>query len=139
MSKNILVGIDVSGSMDCYFDEITDELNHLVVGRKIVICEFDYEIRRMYNYNGRIEMLNAGQGTDFNPLFEESFLKQNQIDLVVIFSDGMGPAPEQVPLIPVVWCLVGDDAKSPVSWGSVMKLMSNQGVGLRALDALFEG
>lgn len=53
------------------------------------------------------EYLPGGGGTDFRPIFEYIYKNHIQLDLLIYFTDGAGPFPEQVPEFPVIWVVKG--------------------------------
>lgn len=71
--------------------------------------------------------VRGGGGTDFRPAFAAlaALPKQKRPQVVVFATDGQGPAPEQAPPgMEVVWLLLGDGARAPASWGTVIALES---------------
>ncbi len=113
----ILAAIDTSGSMDDeILSEISQELAFLAREREVTVVEFDADIQRTYKYRRPITEVQGRGGTDFCPVLEASFLARERADLVVVFTDGCGPAPEKQPQVPVVWVLTSED-DPPAKWG----------------------
>lgn len=114
---SILAAIDTSGSMsDQELDEISGELLRLRKTHKVTVAEFDVKIHRSYPLRGRIQEVQGRGGTDFRPVFEKKFLRKLAPDLILIFTDGFGPAPEVPPRQPVIWIFLPEH-EPPVSWG----------------------
>jgi len=49
------------------------------------------------------------------------FLQEHTVDLVVFCTDGLGPAPEFRPHVPVIWALTPEGIR-PVPWGEVIRM-----------------
>ena len=117
----IMAVIDTSGSLtEELLEEIVTELGHLAKTNRVLVVECDCQIHAVYQYKP-IEGVAGRGGTDFRPPFEPEFLRKHRPDLVVYFTDGEGPAPDQPPKVGVIWCLVGD-GKCPATWGKVIRL-----------------
>jgi predicted metal-dependent peptidase len=117
----IMAVIDTSGSLtQTLLEEIVTELGLLARNNHVTVVECDCEIHAVYRYRP-IEEVSGRGGTDFRPPFEPKFLQKHKPDLVIYFTDGEGPAPEQPPRVPVIWCLVGD-GKCPATWGKTIRL-----------------
>lgn len=68
------------------------------------------------------KMLKGGGGTDFRPIFAqaEAATGKERPDLVVVATDGYGPAPESAS-VPTVWlCTPG--GRAPAVWGETIKI-----------------
>ena len=113
--------IDTSGSMTAaLLEQIDGELARLARRFSVTVVEFDAAIQRVHAYRPLGDYHGRG-GTDFRPALEREFLRAHRPDLVVVFTDGEGPAPESSPRVPVIWCLTpGGDA--PVQWGRVIRM-----------------
>lgn len=118
----ILAAIDTSGSMsEKDLNEISTELDNLRRTHEITLVEFDCEIHDVYRLRGKIKCLHGRGGTDFVPLFDSAFLATHPADLVIVFTDGYGPAPERKPRVPVIWILTANGVV-PAKWGRHMFL-----------------
>ena len=123
----ILAIIDTSGSMSTdMLEDIASELRHLARERIVTIVECDYEIHRVYRFRKCLDQVHGRGGTDFYPPLERAFLARTHTDLAVFFTDGEGPAPENPPLIPVIWALT-TDGPPPATWGKVIRMGPNVG------------
>lgn len=61
-------------------------------------------------------------GTDFRPAFDAAAKRRPKPALLVYMTDGEGPAPELPPIgIQTVWCLFGEGAPVPATWGKVVR------------------
>ena len=121
---SILAVLDTSGSMwdQETFAAIKSAVEALSPLASVLIVECDTVIRRTYRFTGSLVDVSGGGGTSFIEPLADDFLKAHRVDAVFYFTDGFGEAPAQRPRIPVVWCLVGEAAKSPAPWGRVLRI-----------------
>ncbi|MBI1853412.1 MAG: hypothetical protein HYR85_23985 [Planctomycetes bacterium] len=116
------VVVDTSGSVSRRdLQEISAELEQMRHVCEITVVECDCEIQRIYPFQGAITAVRGRGGTDFRPPLEREFLSQHRPDIVIIFTDGVGPAHAAPPPIPVVWCLT-EGGQKPVSWGVEIRM-----------------
>ena len=102
----LLAAIDTSGSMSATeLSEIAAHLRVLHGLAKITIAECDAHIQRVYRFEGRLDSVAGGGGTDFRPIFEPAFLVDHEPDGVIYFSDGWGPYPQDEPRMRTLWVL----------------------------------
>ena len=72
--------------------------------------------------------LKGGGGTDFRPIFDyfEEVEPGERPDMIAVWTDGCGPAPERKPagLAKALWCLVDSwgEAHTPATWGDVVTI-----------------
>lgn len=119
----IMAVVDTSGSITPELLELIDaELRLLARHYAVVVVECDAEIHAVYDYRPLGSVSGRG-GTDFRPPFDREFLQKHRPDLVVYFTDGRGPAPDQKPGVRVVWCLVPGE-EPPAEWGRVIRMDS---------------
>ncbi|MBY0527997.1 MAG: hypothetical protein K2R98_31660 [Gemmataceae bacterium] len=124
----ILAVIDTSGSITQDLLRIIDaELARLARMYTVMVVECDCTIHRVYAYR-RIKSVQGGGGTDFRPPLEPGFLRKSHVDLVVYFTDGLGPAPPQSPKIRVIWCLT-PEGREPASWGRAIWMAAKRPEG----------
>ena len=117
----VMAVVDTSGSMtSSMLAAISAELGLMSNHCEVVVVECDTEIHRVYPYRP-IESVKGRGGTDFRPPLEPDFLKAQQADVVIYFTDGDGPAPDKQPAVPVVWCIT-EGGKKPVPWGMEIAL-----------------
>jgi len=117
----ILSVIDTSASMtDEMLGAINRELESLSRDHQVVVVECDCEIQAVYRYRPIICVQGRG-GTDFRPPLERAFLRKHAPDLVIFFTDGLGPAPDHRPYLPVIWTLT-PGGTPPVPWGEVLRM-----------------
>ena len=113
--------IDTSGSLtDDLFALISSELARMSKDFDVTVVECDAKIHEVYKCRP-INSVQGRGGTDLRPPFEKGFLRQHRPDLLVYFTDGYGPAPDDKPRIPVIWCLT-PDGKQPAEWGRVIRM-----------------
>jgi predicted metal-dependent peptidase len=88
--KNILVGVDTSGSVgEKDLIEFFTEIQHMYkTGVTITVAEGDANIHNVYEYKGKIPDFVKGRGgTDMNP-FIEYFNKHKEFNSLIILTDG---------------------------------------------------
>ena len=118
----VMAVVDTSASMStALLEEIAAQLVHLSHAQTVTVVECDARVQRVYPFAGSLRVVHGRGGTDFRPVFTTDLLRQVRPDVTLIFTDGEGPAPEQPPAVPVLWCLTGDGEK-PVSWGRELRL-----------------
>lgn len=128
----VVAAIDTSGSMSHEdLADISKELLKMSNHFEVTVVECDTEICDVYPFRPITNVSGRG-GTDLRPPLEPAFLKKQRADLVVYFTDGMGPAPEKKPKVPVIWCLTAGGA-APASWGrTIMMHDSKEGEDIRS-------
>ena len=115
---HVLAAVDTSASVSKQnLEAINGELVRLSWNCRVTVVECDAAIQRTYRYR-KIQSVSGRGGTDFRPVFDQSFLTKHRPDIVVFFTDGFGPAPATTPALPVLWCLTPHGRK-PVKWGEV--------------------
>ncbi len=118
---HVMAVIDTSGSISDELLELIDgELRRLATNHEVTVVECDAMIHKVAKYRG-LEAVTGRGGTDFCPPLEPDFLRKHRADVVIYFTDGEGPAPEQAPQIPVIWCLV-PRGKAPAPWGKMIRM-----------------
>lgn len=122
---HILAVIDTSASMTVrLLEQVNGELARLAAEHKVTVVENDARIQRVYPYR-RIKSVAGRGGTDLRPPFERSFIQTHRPDLIVYFTDGLGPAPSDQPGLPVLWCLT-PHGKTPAQWGEAVYMSNDQ-------------
>ena len=117
----VMAVVDTSGSMTGpMLADISAELGLMARHFDVIVVECDETIRQIYPYRP-IESVKGRGWTDFRPPFKPDFLKAQQPDVVVYFTDGDGPAPEKQPAVPVIWAIT-EGGKKPVLWGMEVAL-----------------
>ena len=121
----ILAAVDTSGSMsDAQLSDIVVELRVMARGRYVIVAQFDDKVHSVKRFTGRIVRCIGRGGTDFHPIFEAALLRRTKAELVIVFSDGQGPAPQKKPHIPVIWALT-TPRQPPATWGAVIRILSD--------------
>ena len=121
----IMAVIDTSGSITPELLELIDaELAGLARHHEVKIVECDCKIHDVYDYRKPLTSVTGRGGTDFRPPLKAKFLRKHRPDLVVYFTDGMGPAPAKRPAVPVVWCLTPHGSQ-PVPWGRIIRMQAD--------------
>lgn len=132
------LGFDVSGSMG----EV--QMNHakdLACGflqqtgiDSAWVCQFDTAIVKPPTLQRLRDVENmhrhAQGGTDFRPVFKHIQTMRPRPDLVMIFSDGDGPAPNACPPgMAVIWVIVPSHwRRKPTDWGHYVICSNDHGV-----------
>ncbi len=123
---SVVAVVDTSGSMsEEVLERIAGELRHLARHHPVHVVECDCEVRRTYRFRRHLEEVWGRGGTDFRPPLSEDFLRRlrPKPGVVVLFTDGDGPAPDRPPGVPVIWCLT-PGGNPPASWGRVVRMGS---------------
>ena len=106
----LLVAIDTSLSMTrAELEEIARHLAVVAEHAHLTIAECDAEVHRVYPFAGHLDDVAGRGGTDLRPVFAPELLGAHDIDGVIYFTDGNGPAPEEPPLVPTLWVLTKPD------------------------------
>jgi predicted metal-dependent peptidase len=114
--------VDTSGSVtDDLLERIDAELARLARRFAVTVVECDRAIQRVSPYRGRLKSVLGRGGTDLRPPLQRDFLRAHRAELVVVFTDGFGPAPATPPVVPVIWCLT-PGGKAPASWGRTITM-----------------
>jgi len=88
--KNVLVGVDTSGSVSKKdLIEFFSEIQHMYkTGVTITVAEGDASVHNVYEYKGKMpEFVTGRGGTDMNP-FIEYFNKHKEFNSLIILTDG---------------------------------------------------
>lgn len=118
----VVAVIDTSGSIsDDALEQIDGELRRMSRTHTLHVVECDCVIHRVSRRVSRLGHMTGRGGTDFRPPLEPRFLRRLRAGLVVYFTDGMGPAPDEPPPVPVVWCLASG-GRAPAPWGRVIPM-----------------
>jgi predicted metal-dependent peptidase len=123
----VMVAVDTSGSMgSADLVEAMSEVDGVIkeVGGEITIGICDAEMHggldKVRTVSEACDMLKGGGGTDFRPIFaavEEASVNARP-HIVIVATDGDGPAPELPPSnVTVIWLLVGSHAVTPYTSG----------------------
>ena len=126
--KNVLVGIDTSGSIrDEDLIEFFSEVQHMFkTGVNITIAEGDATVHKVYEYNGKIpDTVTGGGGTDMN-MFIEFFNKNKEYNSLIILTDGHIGQNEIKSFKPVLMVISsnGDSVENVKNngWGNTIKI-----------------
>ena len=126
-TPRILVAVDTSGSMgDREGQECIAEAAAILrtTGGQVTIVACDAEVhacKPVRHWKDILPLMKGGGGTSFLPIFETAARMRARPQVIVVLTDGEGPAPATPPKgIHTIWCLVGKRKNSPASWGSVV-------------------
>lgn len=108
--RKTLVAIDTSGSVsDQDLVEFFTEIDNIYKsGCDVTIMECDSYVHRTYEYEGNkkdVLRVSGRGGTSFDPVMEEIFKAPGKYQNLIYLTDGYAPAPERVPLIPILWVI----------------------------------
>lgn len=123
----LVIAIDTSGSTFMYLQQFLDELSAIFRSfgeYHVTIINCDAEISSVKEYSSEDGeeftseyKFSGGGGTDLCPPFQ--YVKdelETQPQCLLYFTDGFGPAPQEAPPYPVLWCLT-PDGEVPAKWG----------------------
>lgn len=120
--SRLLVVIDTSASVRrAQLERVAVELRALRTHVAFEIIECDACIQRRYPFAGELHSAKGRGGTNLRPVFALPEVRARRVDGLLCFTDGMTPLPPKVPPVPVLWLLLGDNAKTP-PWGISVKL-----------------
>jgi len=126
--KNVLVGIDTSGSVsDKNLIEFFTEIQHMYkTGVAITIAEGDAGIHNIYEYKGEMPNFITGRGgTDMNP-FIEYFNKHKEFNSLIILTDGYIGSNTIKSFKPTIMVITADgeniDTVKENGWGNTIKM-----------------
>ena len=123
----IVIAIDTSGSTGMFLQQFLDELSAIFrsFGEyhvTIINCDADISSVKEYSSEDGEEFtseykFSGGGGTDLRPPFQYvNDELETPPQCLLYFTDGLGPAPEEAPAYPVLWCLT-PDGEVPANWG----------------------
>jgi len=125
---SLTLALDNSGSCHHDIPDFVAELSGLLSAfdtLELRLLVFDTSIReeRTLTEQSLHELrrfeLHGGGGTDFRPVF--SRCDADPPDLLLLLTDGYGPAPTTRPTYPVIWTVTAD-GHCPVDWGETITL-----------------
>jgi len=119
----VMAVIDTSGSISAdVLASITGELRRMTALANVVVVQCDAEIHSIEPMGASLERVVGRGGTDLRPPFESNVLMRVRPDVVVYFTDGYGPAPDNPPRrIRVLWCLTTNGVR-PAPWGRSVRM-----------------
>ena len=126
---NVAVGMDISGSVDDKeMNEFLSEIDAIKgnMRARITLLPCDASLAKgapwIFEPWEEINLPDAfagGGGTDFCPVFEWLDTQDQNPDLLVYFTDGIGSFPKVLPNYPVIWLVKG---KENPPWGQRVQL-----------------
>ena len=135
--QNIVVAMDISGSMQWNLPLIFGELTSLLksFGRyNLDVLQCDTEITNVQHFDenhpfadNEILVIRKTGGNCFMPVFDHIKKQRMHPALLIYLTDGYlstddyGPPPAQGPSYPVLWILT-PNGQAPVPWGKTIKL-----------------
>ena len=128
-SSHILAVIDTSGSISSLtLQLILAEIENLVGTFRVTLVQCDDHIHGIHRirqgcrtWKDEVEGFKGRGGTDLQPALAPEFISKINPDVILYFTDGIGPAPETSPHVPVIWCLT-PGGQRPARWGRVVQL-----------------
>ena len=126
--KNVLVGIDTSGSvLNEDLARFFAEIHHMYkTGVTITVAEGDAAIHNIYEYKGKMPDFVTGRGgTDMNP-FIEYFNKHKEFNSLIILTDGYIGSNTVKSFKPTIMVITADgesvDIVKENGWGNTIKM-----------------
>jgi predicted metal-dependent peptidase len=126
--KNVLVGIDTSGSvLNEDLARFFAEIHHMYkTGVTITVAEGDAAIHNIYEYKGKMPDFVTGRGgTDMNP-FIEYFNKHKEFNSLIILTDGYIGSNTVKSFKPTIMVITADgesvDTVKENGWGNTIKM-----------------
>ncbi|MCK5896210.1 MAG: hypothetical protein KAG20_05365 [Cocleimonas sp.] len=126
---NVLVGLDVSGSVnDKELNECLSEINAIKGQMRaritLIACDSDIIdgfpcVFEAWEEATLPKEIAGGGTTDFRPVFNWAGQQDRQPDIVIYFTDTQGDFPTDAPSYPVIWLVKG---KGQVPWGQRIQL-----------------
>jgi|TARA_R100000049_G_C1956778_1_gene114086 predicted metal-dependent peptidase len=108
----IAIMIDSSGSigdkeLQTFLSEINSILNTYDMTLHFFVCDAKVHSHEIYNRGDVVskKKILGGGGTDFRPVFRMIEEKNIRPKLLIMFTDGFGTFPKEVPQYPTVWLL----------------------------------
>jgi predicted metal-dependent peptidase len=135
----VLAVLDTSASMT--HEELThvaEELSGLaaLAGTRVRVCcvQCDTAIRARTwlraTGGAALDTVRGRGGTDLRVPFAAAELRRVRPDLIVVFTDGHGPAPDRAPPdVAVLWVLTGDAPRAPARFGRVVNMRRAKSTG----------
>lgn len=126
--KNVLVGIDTSGSVsEKNLIEFFTEIQHMYkTGVAITVAEGDAGIHNIYEYKGKMPNFITGRGgTNMNP-FIEYFNEHKEFNSLIILTDGYIGHNTAKSFKPTIMVITADgesvDTVKENGWGNTIKM-----------------
>jgi predicted metal-dependent peptidase len=126
--KNVLVGIDTSGSvLNEDLARFFAEIHHMYkTGVTITVAEGDAAIHNIYEYKGKMPNFITGRGgTDMNP-FIEYFNEHREFNSLIILTDGYIGENNIKSFKPTIMVITADgesvDTVKENGWGNTIKM-----------------
>ena len=124
----VLVALDTSGSMgEAELSTALAELDGIVkaVGGEVEFLSCDTKVHafgRVRTAREAVKLVKGGGGTDFRPIFTRAAGLRPMPGVVVVATDGFGPAPQVPPAFKTIWLLVGAQTTTPATWGECVEV-----------------
>ena len=123
--QKMAIAIDTSGSIDndtlaTFFSEIDGIYKQ---GAAITIIECDADIKRTYQYTGKVpDCVKGGGGTSFEPVMKWLINSTIRFDGCVYLTDGFADAPESKPPCKLLWVVSGGEGGDHLRFGKQVVL-----------------
>lgn len=119
----VAVAVDTSGSMEKGdLDRAMAETSAILraLGAPVTFLSCDAAVHGVRKVATLAQVqLKGGGGTDFRPIFTALTAERPRCDVVVVMTDGYGPAPKVEPAgLRTIWLLIGGNENAPAAWGT---------------------
>jgi predicted metal-dependent peptidase len=134
---SVAFALDTSGSMSerelsYALREAAGVLQTLSAEATFIACDAKvHSVARVRSAGDLLKHVRGGGGTDFEPIFRETLAMKPRPEVLIIATDGHGPAPSLPPPgVKVIWLLVGKYSRKPacartgkdIEWGSFVEV-----------------
>lgn len=121
----IAIAVDTSGSMSKGdLDRAMSETSAILraIGAPVTFLACDAAVHGVAKIAHLAQaQLKGGGGTSFIPIFEALSAERPRCDVVVVMTDGYGPAPKEEPAgLRTIWLLIGGNENAPAAWGTTI-------------------
>lgn len=125
----VAIALDTSGSMggaelEAAMAETQGVLKALGSNVTFLSCDAEvHAIGKIATVKDAGKLVKGGGGTSFHPIFEAVCKRKPRPEVLIIFTDGCGPAPAAPPRdMNVIWVLIGSYTTQPTTWGTYIKV-----------------
>ena len=123
----VTLALDTSGSvgpaeLEIALRECAGVLKEVGGDVRYIACDASIHVdAKVSGWQQIAKQVKGGGGTDFRPIFKA--IEKKPPDVLIVVTDGQGPAPRVAPTrTKVIWLLVGRYRSRPTSWGQYIEV-----------------